>query len=149
MQRDDRIWLVTPDLGYKMLDGCFEAFPDRCVNVGAAEQCALGVAVGLAEEGKIPIVYSITPFLLFRAAEWIRNYLNHEQVPVKLLGAGRCVNGVECYEHDGFTHHAKDDWELLSIFPNISGFWPQSVEELPTVVDEWLAAGPAYLNLKR
>ena len=149
MRRDDRIWLVTPDLGYKMLDQCFAEFPSRCVNVGAAEQLAFGVAVGLAEEGKIPIVYSITPFLLYRAAEWIRNYLDHENVGVKLLAAGRFENGKECYEHDGFTHHAKGDREFLALFPRVRCYWPQDLTELKTQAEEWLKPGPAYLNLRR
>lgn len=149
MRRDSRIWLITPDLGFKMLDACFAEFPDRCWNVGAAEQLALGAAVGLADEGKIPVVYSITPFLLYRPAEWIRNYLQHEGANVKLLAAGRCENGHECYDRDGFTHHGVGDREFLSLFPAIRGYWPTSVEELPAVTEQWLQPGPAYLNLKR
>ncbi len=149
MRRDPRIWLICPDLGYRMLDACFAEFPDRCVNVGAAECLALGAAVGLADEGKIPMVYSITPFLLYRPAEWLRNYLDHEHANVKLLAAGRYEDGKDCYDHDGFTHHAKGDREFLSLFPNIRGFWPDTVADLPRVTEEWLTPGPAYLNLRR
>ncbi len=149
MRRDPRIWLITPDLGYKMLDSVFAEFPDRCHNVGAAEQLALGVAVGLADEDKIPVVYSITPFLLYRPAEWIRNYLQHENANVKLLAAGRYENGTEDYSADGHTHHAGGDREFLSLFPAIRGFWPDTVADLPRVTEEWLTPGPAYLNLRR
>lgn len=150
MRRDPRIRLITPDLGYKMLDSCFEAFPERCVNCGAAEQLALGIAVGLADDGLIPVVYSITPFLLFRPAEWIRTYLGHENSPVKLLGAGRYENGKECYGEDGFSHAAKGDHEFLGLFPNIVSYWPQTIEELPTTVEKWLYnKAPSYLNLRR
>lgn len=145
MRRDPRVWLITPDLGYKMLDTCFAEFPDRSINCGAAEQLALGIAVGLADEGKIPVVYSITPFLLFRPAEWIRNYLNHERANVKLLAAGRDWD----YQNDGFTHWAHDDKAFLSLFPQIRGYWPDTVADLPRVAEEWLKEGPAYLNLRR
>lgn len=148
MRADPRIWLITPDLGYRMLDTCFAEFPDRCVNVGAAEQLALGAAVGLADEGMTPIVYSITPFLLYRPAEWIRNYLHHEKANVKLLAAGR-YDGKEDYEHDGHTHWAQGDREFLSLFPNVRGFWPDTVADLPVTLDEWLKPGPAYMNLRR
>jgi transketolase C-terminal domain/subunit len=49
----------------------------------------MGTAVGMAMEGKIPIVYSITPFAIYRPFELIRNYLSHEQIPVKIVGGGR------------------------------------------------------------
>ncbi len=146
MRADPRIWLIVPDLGYGMMDAIFAEFPDRAFNVGAAEQLAMGVAVGLAEEGKIPVVYSITPFLLWRAAEWLRNYVNHEQVPIRLLAAGRDQD----YAHDGFTHDASDDVDLLQCFPNIECYWPETVAELPEVTREWLfSPRPSYLNLRR
>ncbi len=149
MRRDPRIWLVTPDLGYRMLDSIFAEFPDRAINCGAAEQLALGIAVGLADEGKIPVVYSITPFLLYRPAEWIRNYLQHENANVKLLAAGRHEGDHDCYGNDGFTHKAEGDRAFLSLFPNIRGYWPDTVADLPRVTEEWLTPGPAYLNLRR
>ncbi len=149
MQADPNIWLIAPDLGYKMLDACFAEFPDRCWNVGADEDLALGVAIGLADAGKTPIVYSITPFILWEPAAYIRNYLDHENANVKLLAAGRYEDGKECYGPDGPTHHAKGDQKFLSLFPNVRGLWPQSAADLPAVIDEWLKPGPAYLNLKR
>jgi transketolase len=147
MKRDDRIWLLTADLGYKMWDQIFTDFPDRAVNVGASEQLLIGTAVGLAEDGKIPVAYSITPFLLYRPAEWIRNFIHRENVPVKLLGGGRDTDYLE----DGYTHYAGDDGEFLNLFPGIKGFWPQDVKELKEhAFQTWLHYdGPAYLNLRR
>lgn len=150
MRKDERIVVLVADLGYKMFDQIAAEFPNRFYNVGAAEQLALGVAVGLADEGKIPIVYSITPFLLYRPAEWIRNYLDYEKANVKLLAAGRYENGKEDYGHDGHSHWSQGDRAFLSLFPNIIGFWPNTVAELPTVTEQWLYhKGPAYLNLRR
>ena len=150
MKRDSRIWIVPPDLGYGFFDAIFADFPDRCFNVGASEQLAVGAAVGLAEEGKIPVVYSITPFLLWRPAEWHRNFLNHEEIPVKLLAAGRFEDGKECYDEDGHSHHAYDDRAFMAAMPKIKGYWPKNVADLPGVTEEWLYNGkPSYLNLKR
>jgi len=84
MARDERIWLVVGDLGYKAFDYIKRDFPDRFLNCGAAEQAMMGIATGLALNGKIPFVYSITAFLLYRPFETIRNYVNHEKIPVKL-----------------------------------------------------------------
>ena len=79
------VWLVTADLGFGVLDKVREDFPDRAVSVGASEQLMVGAAIGLAQSGKIPLCYSITPFLLFRPYEFHRLYLDHENVPVKLI----------------------------------------------------------------
>ena len=147
MRRDPRIWLLTSDLGMGMFDAIMAEFPDRAINPGAAEQLCLGAAVGLADEGKIPIVYCITPFVLWRAAEWIRNYLNHDLSPVKLLGGGR---GEDYARENGFSHYAGDDKALLGLFPNVVSFWPDADADKQDVVNLWLYNGkPSYLNLKR
>ena len=83
------IIVVTADLGFGVLDPVKNDFPEQFYNVGAAEQLMIGVAVGLAEEGKIPVCYSMSSFILYRPFEFLRNYVNAEQIPVKLIGSGR------------------------------------------------------------
>ena len=63
MRKNDRILLLTGDLGYGLFDDLKQEFPDRFTNVGSCEQLMIGMAVGLSYEGWIPICYSITPFL--------------------------------------------------------------------------------------
>lgn len=146
MARNKDIWLITADLGYKVFDRHIEAFPERAINVGAAENAAIDIGVGLALEGKIPVVYSITPFLLYRPFEAIRNYINHEQIPVKLVGSGRDTD----YAHDGFSHHAQDDKAVMSLLTNIHSHWPQTKEEILTLTPHILSdPRPQYLNLTR
>lgn len=146
MEKNDKIWVVTADLGYKMLDQIRDDFPHRFLNTAAAEQAAVGIAVGLALEGKILFVYSITPFLLYRPFETIRNYLNHEKIPVKLVGSGR----NDDYKQDGFSHHAFEDRQVMQIFSNIKPYWPETKEEIPALVEEIINNNqPCYLNLRR
>lgn len=146
MKEDNSIFLIVADLGYLLFDRIREDFPDRFYNTGAAEQCAMGVAVGLALSNKVPVIYSITPFLLFRSAETIRNYINHESIPVKLIASGR----DDDYLHDGFSHYAGDDKELLHLWPNIVSRWPVDEDEVRQVVEDMLHIDkPFYLNLKR
>ena len=146
MEKRNDIWVVTGDLGYAMLDRIKEDFPDRFINTGAAEQTMMGIAVGLAREKQIPFVYSITPFLLCRPYETIRNYVDHEKIPVRLVGSGR----DDDYKHDGFSHHAFDDKQILGNFPNIHGLWPSTKEEIEANVDVMLRYNrPWYINLKR
>ena len=61
-ERDDRIVLLTGDLGFMALEPFRDRFPDRFFNMGVAEQNMVGVATGLAEAGFMPFCYSIVPF---------------------------------------------------------------------------------------
>ena len=143
---DNGIYVVVGDLGYKMWDQIKLSFPDRYINVGAAEQILIGVGVGLALEGKVPIVYSITPFLLYRPFETIRNYINNEKIPVKLIGSGRDKD----YLQDGFSHWSEEDKSIMKIFNNIKSYWPNSVDEISQLVKEMIKDNsPYYINLKR
>lgn len=146
MAENNNIWLIVGDLGYKMFDLHFRDFPKRTINTGAAEQSMMGLAIGLALSGKIPFVYSITTFLLYRPFETIRTYINHEKIPVKLIGGGRDKD----YEHDGISHWAEDDKDIVKIFTNIKSVWPKTKEEIPLIVkDMIISKDPWYLNLKR
>ena len=146
MARNKDIWVVTGDLGYKMWDEIKLDYGERFINVGVAEQTMLGVGVGLALEGKIPFVYSITPFLLYRPFESIRNYVNRERIPVKLVASGRDRD----YIHDGFSHWAEEDKKIMGVLSNINSKWPITNEELPGLVDEMIENKvPYYLNLRK
>ncbi len=152
MQADKRIILLTGDLGYGVLDQIRDDFPDRFVNCGAAEQAMMGMACGLAMEGKIPFVWSITTFLLYRPFEVIRTYINHEQLNVKLIGSGRDKD----YHIDGFSHDASDAWKLFNgihqdgILDKIDIFWPNDKEQIPEIVDKMCKSGkPEFLSLRR
>lgn len=146
MAKNKKVWVLTNDLGYKMWDRVRQDYPERFVNTGAAEQAMIGIAVGMALEGQIPIVYSITTFLLYRPFETIRNYINHEKIPVKLVGSGRNKD----YERDGFSHWAEEDRQVIRILKNIKAVWPQTTKEIPKLVDQMLKSNqPWYINLRR
>ncbi len=146
MKKNKDIWLVVGDLGYGMFDFIRDEMPDRYINTGAAEQSMVGIGVGLALEGKIPLVYSIIPFLLYRPFETTRNYLNHEGIPVKLIGGGRDKD----YGPNGFSHWAEEDRQVMKIFDNIESRWPKTKEEIPGLIKKMIEnQKPAYLNLKR
>lgn len=146
MKTNNKIIVVSGDLGYKMWDQIRQDFPKRFINVGAAEQSLIGVGIGLALKGKISIVFSITSFLLYRPFETIRNYINHEKVPVILVGAGRDKD----YQHDGFSHWSEEDKEVMKIFKNINSVWPDSADEVSKIVPKIINSHqPWYINLKR
>lgn len=146
MVTNKNILAISGDLGFGGFDTIKREFPDRFFNTGAAEQSMMGIAVGLAIEGKIPFVYSITPFLLFRPFETIRNYLNHEKIPVKLVGSGREGD----YINNGFSHWAGDDRIIKKVFPNIITLKPKTKGEIPYYINYMIRTKkPFYLNLIR
>lgn len=147
MEKDPDIWVISVDLGYKLWDQIRDDYPDRFLNTGAAEQAAMGIAVGLALEGKKPFIYSITPFLLYRPFETIRNYVSHEKIPVRLVGGGRGRD----YAHDGWSHDASDDRKTIeACFPYIGRIWPTNADQIADCVFHMVNNNePVYINLKR
>jgi len=141
MKKDKNIVLITADMGYLMFDKIRDNLPNQFYNVGAAEQAAVTIAVGLVLSGKISVVYTITPFLIFRPFEAIRLYLDHESIPVILVGSGRGQD----YSHEGFSHDASDH-EILKQFKNINFIVPEGDFNLSEII---YSGKPTYLNLKR
>ena len=146
MAINDRIIIVAGDLGWKQFDQHRLTYPDRFINVGAAEQLMIGSAVGMALEGKIPIVYSMTPFVIYRPFEFIRNHLERDQIPVKLFGAGRDYD----YDWLGWSHWAHDDREHMKGFKNIRKVWPVDANDMELKFKDIIYDNkPYYVNLAR
>ncbi len=146
MATNPDIYLITGDLGYGLWDEIRDTFPNRFFNVGSSEMAMMGMAVGLAMDDKIPFVYSITPFAIYRPFEMIRNYINHENIPVKILGGGR----NDEYGYLRFSHWSNEDLSALSVFENLKLFKPNTQEELENnfkfAVNN---TSPVYINLKK
>jgi transketolase len=140
------IYLITADLGYGLWDNIKNTFPERFFNVGSSEMVMMGAAIGLAMEGKIPFVYSITPFAIYRPFEMIRNYLDYEKIPVNIIGGGRDKD----YGYLGFSHWAEEDMEVMKLFKNIHSCKPETLEELRDAFNFSVTEGkPTYINLKK
>jgi transketolase len=146
MHKNKKIYVITADLGYGLWDEIRETFPDRFFNVGSSEMAMMGVGIGLAMEGMIPFVYSITPFALYRPFEMIRNYLDHEQIKVNIIGGGRDRD----YGYLGFSHWAEEDKQVMSLFKNIRTFHPEESDDLQSLLLEVInTPSPVYINLKK
>ena len=99
MELNKDIVFLTADLGFNALEGIKEKFPDRFINVGIAEQHLIGMAAGLALEGKKVIAYSIASFSSMRPYEQIRTDVCYQDLDVQIIGAGGGVN--ECLAAHG------------------------------------------------
>ena len=145
-KQNDKIWLVTADLGYGLWDEFRDQIPERYLNTGASEQAAADICVGLALQDRIPFFYSITTFLLYRCFETIRTYINHEKLNVKLIGSGRNQD----YHIDGFSHDATDAKKILDTLPNIHQYWPNEDTNLERLVGIMVNCNkPDFISLRR
>lgn len=140
------IVFLTGDLGFKLFDDFARRFPGRFMNVGVAEATMVGVASGLALEGKKPFTYSIVPFATLRCYEQIRNDVCYHDADVTIVGVG----GGYSYGPNGPTHHALEDIAVMRVLPNMAVVCPGDPAETVAAV-RMLAAhrGPAYLRLGR
>ena len=145
MSENSDAYLITGDLGFGLWDKIRNTYIDRFYNVGSSEMVMMGTAIGLAMENKIPFVYSITPFAIYRPFEMIRNYLDHEQIPVHIVGGGRDKD----YGYLGFSHWSHDDKRIMSVFDNIKMFHPESTDEFKNYFEYLKQNRSTYINLKR
>lgn len=141
---DDRIVLLTGDLGFTVVEPFAERFPRRFFNVGVAEQNMMGVATGLAEAGFIPFVYSIATFATLRGYEFIRNGPVLHQLPVRIVGVG----GGFDYGSAGSTHHALEDIAVMRVLPGLTVLAPADPAQAAAALRAtWDLPGPIYFRL--
>jgi transketolase len=144
MEDNPKIFIIFVGLGYPRYDEFKDKYPNRTINSEACEQTALDIAVGLAHEGMIPFVYTITPFF-WRGAETIRLYMSHDNYPVVMCGAGR---DEEYTVDDGFTHDGKDIKGLMDLL-DITSYFPE-IDELPKVLNTVIQGNrPYFISLRR
>lgn len=143
-RKDDRIFLLTADMGFSVFEEYRKEFPDRFLNTGVAEQNTIGVAAGLASSGNIVYVYSIIPFVTMRCFEQIRLDLAYNNTNVKLVGVGAGYT----YGSLGATHHAIEDIAIMRSIPNMTVLCPgDPVETEELVKESCMTSGPVYIRL--
>jgi len=143
-RENENVFLLTADLGFKLFDEFRRDFPDRFINVGVAEQNMIGVAAGLSLSGKNVYCYSMIPFLILRALEFIRVDLCYQNLNVKLIGVG----GGLTYGLEGMTHHAIEDIAIARVLPNLTVVAPgDRVEARGIIRESEDYPGPLYVRL--
>lgn len=145
-RNDSRVILATGDLGFKVFDDFRRQIPKQFLNIGVAEASMMGMAAGLALEGKIPFCYSIATFLTMRPFEQIRNDICFHRANVKIVGVG----GGFSYGPNGPTHHALNDVALMRVLPEMTVLTPGDAHEaLWAVQAAHQHQGPVYIRLGR
>ncbi len=143
---DERIVLLTADLGYKLFDEFAERFPGRFLNMGVCEANMVSVAAGLALEGRHVFTYSIVPFATIRCLEQIRNDVCLMRLPVTVVGVGAGY----AYGVNGSTHHGTEDVGVMRALPHMTVVSPCDPREAEKATAALVEKGmPSYLRLGR
>jgi transketolase len=115
-ERDD-IVLIAPDVGRGPATTAFiDAFPERYIDTGIAENNAVSIAAGLAAAGYRPFVFGIGAFLAPKCAEQIRTDVAINRLPVTLISAW---GGLDM-GFFGATHHGIEDIAILRGTPHLT-----------------------------
>lgn len=135
---------IVGDIGAFLLRHYIKDFPKNYYNLGAAEANMVGVAAGLAKSGKIPFLYTITPFITSRVYEQIKVDICYNNVNVKLVGVGSGVS----YGTMGSSHHSLEDIAIMRALPNMTILSPSDPQEVEEVMFAAVKhKGPTYIRL--
>ena len=141
---DPRVFYIGSDLGVGTLDEFKAEIPDRFFMEGISEANIIGMAAGLAMEGKIPYVNTIATFITRRCYEQVVLDLCLHDVPVRLIGNG----GGLVYAPLGPTHEAIEDLALFRAIPNMTIVAPADADEMRRLMPQTLDyPGPIYIRL--
>jgi transketolase len=123
-----------------------EAFPNRFIEVGVAEQNLVTVASGMARAGKIPFTSSYAAFSPGRNWEQIRTTITLNDQPVKIVGSHAGVS----VGPDGATHQMLEDIALMRVLPNMIVIAPGDSVEAEKATKLIAENGkPTYIRLAR
>ncbi len=143
---DDRVVFIGSDLGVGTLKQFKEQIPDRFFMEGISEANLIGMATGMALEGRVVYVNTIATFLTRRCFEQVVVDLCLHNVPVRLIGSG----GGLVYAPLGPTHEAIEDLAIMRAIPRMTVVAPADAEEMrrfmPLTLDY---PGPIYIRLAK
>jgi len=142
--KDKRIMFIGSDLGIGTLKQFKAEMPDRFLMEGVSEANIVGIAAGLALEGRIVYINTIATFLTRRCFEQVALDLCLHNANVRLIASG----GGLVYAPLGPTHEAIDDIAIFRALPRMTIVAPADADEMrrlmPLTVDH---SGPIYIRL--
>lgn len=146
MVKDERIIVVTADMGFATFEALRDKFPKRFINTGVSEANAAGVSAGLAMSGYTVFFYAQAEFVTLRCFEQVRLDIASNNLNVKLVGTS---SGYTLGQY-GISHFALEDVAAMRALPNMTIFCPGDIHEAEEVTK--LACsfrGSAYIRIGR
>ena len=146
-RRDPNVVACCADLTDSTKMAAFaEAFPERFIEIGIAEQNLVTVGSGLAALGKVPFVSSYAAFCPGRDWEQIRTTICLNDRAVKIVGSHAGVSVGQ----DGATHQMLEDLALMRALPNMVVIAPcDSLEAERATLAMAADRRPNYVRLAR
>jgi transketolase len=145
-QDKDIIAVTTDARGSVTLDTFANELPAQFVELGIAEQNAVGVAAGLASAGKKAFVCGPACFYVARSLEQVKIDVAYSGNPIKILG----VSGGVSYGALGFSHHSLHDIAVLRTFPGMHIVLPCDIYQTRKLVEELIDYPyPVYIRVGR
>lgn len=144
---DKNVVVLSADLTDSTRAAWFKKdFPDRFFGLGVAEQDMIGVAAGLALEGKTPFACTFGVFASGRCWDQVRISVAYMNLNVKIVG----THGGISVGPDGATHQALEEIALMRILPNMTVIVPcDAIEAKKATMAAAKVKGPVYLRLGR
>ena len=126
---NSKIVAITPAMptGSGLVE-LMQKFPDRCIDVGIAEQHAVTLAAGMATQGMLPFCVIYSTFLQ-RAYDQVLH-----DVALQKLGVVFCIDRAGIVGHDGPTHHGVFDIAFLRCIPNLTIAAPRDAQQLQNLL---------------
>ena len=143
---DDRVVFIGSDITKRDLEKLSEEYADRFFMEGVYEGHIIGMAAGMALNGKMPYINTIATFLTRRCYEQVLLDVGLHNLPVRLIGSG----GGTVYAPLGPTHLANEDMGIMRAIPNMCVVAPCDREEmgrLMPLTKDW--PGPMYIRLAK
>ncbi len=143
MDKDERVVVLLGDIAVHAFRDVFAKYPNRIFNMGICEQSMVGAAAGMAMAGLIPIVHTISPFLVARAYEQIRDDFGFQNLVGTFVG----VNVYDTNPNLGLTHSCPEDLDMMSGVPNMTAYAAESPEDLDELIKEKYADSLNYIRI--
>ena len=146
-KQEHDIVVVTSDSRGSAAIGAFaNELPKQFVEVGIAEQNAVGIGAGLAASGKKVFVVGPASFYSMRAAEQVKVDVAYSGTNVKIIG----ISGGISYGALGATHHSVQDIALMRAIPGLDVILPADANQTEALTGQLLNSGrPAYIRIGR
>lgn len=143
-QEDERVVLLSGDIGNRLFDDIKAKCPGRFLNCGVAEANMIGMAAGMAMSGLRPICYTITPFITYRCMEQIRIDVCYHHAPVVIVGTGAGLS----YASLGATHHSCEEMGMLRLLPGLAVVAPADEWEVRAAIKAAIKyPNPVYIRI--
>lgn len=146
-EANDQVVALCADLTDSTQMSLFkEAFPERFIEVGVAEQNLVTAAAGMTALDKIPFTSSYAAFSPGRNWEQIRTTICLNDRPVKIVGSHAGIS----VGPDGATHQMLEDIALMRVLPNMVVLVPGDAVEAEKATLAMAENGkPTYIRLAR